>query len=101
MSDTPLSRADAMPRKQVRGLRLDRDALAVIPASKSPSSACPSRPGLLVSVLVVLSLCEFMFVIFYFMHLRWTKSSAPSCFSSAHLPRDDVGVSSLLGASVR
>ena len=47
--------------------------LAVITGVEIAVIGLPFATWLLVSVLVVLSLVKFMFVIFYFMHLRWDK----------------------------
>ena len=47
--------------------------LAVITGVEIAVIGLPFVTWLLVSVLVVLSLVKFMFVIFYFMHLRWDK----------------------------
>jgi cytochrome c oxidase subunit IV len=47
--------------------------LAVITGVEIAVIGLPFATWLLVSVLVVLSAVKFMFVIFYFMHLRWDK----------------------------
>jgi len=47
--------------------------LAVITGVEIAVIGLPFAKWLLVSVLVVLSAVKFMFVIFYFMHLRWDK----------------------------
>ena len=47
--------------------------LAVITGVEIIAVYLPFAKWLLVSVLVVLSTVKFMFVIFYFMHLRWDK----------------------------
>jgi len=47
--------------------------LAVITGVEIAVIGLPFAKWLLVTVLVVLSLVKFMFVIFYFMHLRWDK----------------------------
>jgi cytochrome c oxidase subunit 4 len=47
--------------------------LAVITGSEIVVIGLPFAAWLLVTVLVVLSIVKFMFVIFYFMHLRWDK----------------------------
>ncbi len=47
--------------------------LAVITGVEIAVIGLPFATWLLVSVLVVLSLVKFMFVIFFFMHLRWDK----------------------------
>jgi len=47
--------------------------LAVITGVEIAVIGLPFAKWLLVSVLVVLSVVKFMFVIFYFMHLRWDK----------------------------
>ena len=47
--------------------------LAVITGVEIAVIGLPFTTWLLVTVLVVLSLVKFMFVIFYFMHLRWDK----------------------------
>ena len=47
--------------------------LAVITGVEIAVIGLPFVKWLLVSVLVVLSAVKFMFVIFYFMHLRWDK----------------------------
>ena len=47
--------------------------LAVITGVEIAVIGLPFATWLLVTVLVVLSLVKFMFVIFYFMHLRWDK----------------------------
>ena len=48
--------------------------LAVITGAEIVTIGLPFATWLLVSVLVVLSLVKFMFVIFFFMHLRWDKA---------------------------
>ena len=47
--------------------------LAVITGVEIAVIGLPFATWLLVTVLVVLSVVKFMFVIFYFMHLRWDK----------------------------
>ena len=47
--------------------------LAVITGVEIIAVYLPFAKWLLVTVLVVLSTVKFMFVIFYFMHLRWDK----------------------------
>jgi cytochrome c oxidase subunit IV len=47
--------------------------LAVITGLELVTVYLPFMRWLLISVLVVLSTVKFMFVIFYFMHLRWDK----------------------------
>ncbi len=47
--------------------------LAVITGVEIVTVYLPFAKALLVTVLVVLSTVKFMFVIFYFMHLRWDK----------------------------
>jgi cytochrome c oxidase subunit 4 len=47
--------------------------LAVITGVEIAVIGLPFAVWLLVTVLVVLSAVKFMFVIFYFMHLRWDK----------------------------
>ena len=47
--------------------------LAVITGLELVTVYLPFMKWLLVTVLVVLSTVKFMFVIFYFMHLRWDK----------------------------
>jgi cytochrome c oxidase subunit IV len=48
--------------------------LAVITGLELVTVYLPFMRWLLVTVLVVLSTVKFMFVIFYFMHLRWDKA---------------------------
>jgi cytochrome c oxidase subunit 4 len=48
--------------------------LAVITGLELVTVYMPFMKWLLISVLVVLSTVKFMFVIFYFMHLRWDKA---------------------------
>jgi cytochrome c oxidase subunit 4 len=48
--------------------------LAVITGLELVTVYLPFMKWLLVGVLVVLSTVKFMFVIFYFMHLRWDKA---------------------------
>lgn len=48
--------------------------LAVITGVEIVAIGLPFAKWLLVSTLVVLSLVKFLFVIFYFMHLRWDKA---------------------------
>jgi len=48
--------------------------LAVITGLELVTVYLPFLKWLLVTVLVVLSTVKFMFVIFYFMHLRWDKA---------------------------
>jgi cytochrome c oxidase subunit 4 len=48
--------------------------LAVITGLELVTVYLPFMKGLLITVLVVLSTVKFMFVIFYFMHLRWDKA---------------------------
>jgi cytochrome c oxidase subunit 4 len=48
--------------------------LAVITGVEIAVIGLPFAKWLLVSVLVVLSTVKFMYVIFYFMHLRWDKA---------------------------
>jgi hypothetical protein len=48
--------------------------LAVITGVEIVAINLPFAKWLLVTVLVVLSLVKFLFVIFYFMHLRWDKA---------------------------
>src|SRR5580704_3702552 len=48
--------------------------LAVITGLELVTVYLPFMKWLLVSVLVILSTVKFMFVIFYFMHLRWDKA---------------------------
>lgn len=47
--------------------------LAVITGVEIVVIGLPFARGLLVTTLVVLSIVKFLFVIFYFMHLRWDK----------------------------
>ena len=47
--------------------------LAVITGIEIAVIGLPFAAWLLITVLVVLSIVKFMFVIFYFMHLRWDK----------------------------
>src|SRR5690349_3732000 len=47
--------------------------LAVITGVEIVAIGLPFNKTLLVSALVILSLVKFLFVIFYFMHLRWDK----------------------------
>jgi cytochrome c oxidase subunit 4 len=47
--------------------------LAVITGVEIAVIGLPFAAWLLITVLVVLSVVKFMFVIFYFMHLRWDK----------------------------
>ena len=47
--------------------------LAVITGLELVTVYLPFMKWLLITVLVVLSTVKFMFVIFYFMHLRWDK----------------------------
>jgi cytochrome c oxidase subunit 4 len=48
--------------------------LAVITGLELVTVYLPFMKWLLVSALVILSTVKFMFVIFYFMHLRWDKA---------------------------
>ena len=48
--------------------------LAVITGLELVTVYLPFMKWLLITVLVVLSTVKFMFVIFYFMHLRWDKA---------------------------
>lgn len=48
--------------------------LAVITGMELVTVYLPFMKWLLIGVLVVLSAVKFMFVIFYFMHLRWDKA---------------------------
>jgi len=48
--------------------------LAVITGVEIVAIGLPFNKVLLISVLVVLSIVKFLFVIFYFMHLRWDKA---------------------------
>jgi cytochrome c oxidase subunit 4 len=48
--------------------------LAVITGLELVTVYLPFMKWILVTVLVVLSTVKFMFVIFYFMHLRWDKA---------------------------
>ncbi|HWL16631.1 MAG TPA: cytochrome C oxidase subunit IV family protein [Opitutus sp.] len=48
--------------------------LAVITGVEIVAIGLPFAKWLLVSALVVLSVVKFLFVIFYFMHLRWDKA---------------------------
>lgn len=48
--------------------------LAVITGIEIVAVFLPFATWLLVSVLVIFSAVKFMFVIFYFMHLRWDKA---------------------------
>ncbi len=48
--------------------------LAVITGVEIVAIGLPFAKWLLVSALVILSLVKFLFVIFYFMHLRWDKA---------------------------
>ncbi len=48
--------------------------LAVITGLELVTVYLPFMKWLLISVLVVLSTVKFMFVIFYFMHLRWDRA---------------------------
>jgi cytochrome c oxidase subunit IV len=48
--------------------------LAVITGLELVTVYLPFMKWLLVTVLIVLSTVKFMFVIFYFMHLRWDKA---------------------------
>ena len=47
--------------------------LAVITGVEIVAIGLPFSKALLVTSLVVLSIVKFLFVIFYFMHLRWDK----------------------------
>lgn len=48
--------------------------LAVITGAEIVTIGLPFAKWILVSALVVLSIVKFMFVIFFFMHLRWDKA---------------------------
>lgn len=48
--------------------------LAVITGVEIVAIGLPFTKWLLVTALVILSLVKFLFVIFYFMHLRWDKA---------------------------
>jgi cytochrome c oxidase subunit 4 len=48
--------------------------LAVITGVEIVAIGLPFNKTLLVSALVILSIVKFLFVIFYFMHLRWDKA---------------------------
>ncbi len=48
--------------------------LAVITGLELVTVYLPFNRGLIISVLAVLSAVKFLFVIFYFMHLRWDKA---------------------------
>jgi cytochrome c oxidase subunit 4 len=47
--------------------------LAVITGVEIVGIYLPFAKGLIVTALVILSIVKFMYVIFYFMHLRWDK----------------------------
>ena len=55
--------------------------LAVITGIEIAVIGLPFAAWLLITVLVVLSIVKFMFVIFYFMHLRWDKVFCTILFS--------------------
>ena len=48
--------------------------LAVITGVEIVAIGLPFNKTLLISALVILSIVTFLFVIFYFMHLRWDKA---------------------------
>lgn len=48
--------------------------LAVITGVEIVAIGLPFSKALLVTALVILSVVKFLFVIFYFMHLRWDKA---------------------------
>ena len=54
--------------------------LAVITGIEIVTVYLPFAKALLVTTLVVLSTVKFMFVIFYFMHLRWDKAFCTNLF---------------------
>ena len=75
MSDTPHSPAaghDAGDNKFAAYVQIAM-LLAVITGVEIAVIGLPFAKWLLVTTLVVLSTVKFMFVIFYFMHLRWDK----------------------------
>lgn len=57
--------------------------LAVITGIEIVGVYLPFATWLIVTALVVLSVVKFMFVIFYFMHLRWDKAFCTVLFLSA------------------
>ena len=59
--------------------------LAVITGLELVTVYLPFMKWLLISVLVVLSTVKFMFVIFYFMHLRWDKVFCTILFFIGHV----------------
>ena len=75
MSDTPHSPAAGHHAEESKFAAYVQIAmlLAVITGVEIAVIGLPFVTWLLVTVLVVLSLVKFMFVIFYFMHLRWDK----------------------------
>ena len=75
MSDSSASAAPGQPAEENKFQIYVQIAmlLAVITGVEIAVIGLPFAKWLLVSVLVVLSAVKFMFVIFYFMHLRWDK----------------------------
>ena len=75
MSDTTHSPATAGHAEESKFAAYVQIAmlLAVITGVEIAVIGLPFVTWLLVTVLVVLSIVKFMFVIFYFMHLRWDK----------------------------
>jgi hypothetical protein len=67
--------------------------LAVITGLEIVTVYLPFMKWLLVTALVILSAVKFMFVIFYFMHLRWDKAVLHDPFLHRPDPggRHDVG----------
>ena len=75
MSDSPATTATGHEAEESKFAAYVSIAmlLAVITGVEIAVIGLPFVKWLLVSVLVVLSAVKFMFVIFYFMHLRWDK----------------------------
>jgi cytochrome c oxidase subunit 4 len=76
MSDSPAAHPAGHELEQSKfGLYVEiAMLLAVITGLELVTVYLPFMKWLLITVLVVLSTVKFMFVIFYFMHLRWDKA---------------------------
>ena len=76
MSDSPASAAPGQPAEENKFQIYVQIAmlLAVITGVEIAVIGLPFAKWLLVTTLVVLSTVKFMYVIFFFMHLRWDKA---------------------------
>jgi cytochrome c oxidase subunit 4 len=72
--------------------------LAVITGIEIVGVYMPFAKWIVVTALVILSFVKFMFVIFFFMHLRWDKPFCDLFSSGSSREQDDVRTLAMFGA---